>query len=291
MRNSLFIAFVSFCFILSACEDKIDIKIDEGISQLAVDAFVTNQPDTQAIRLTKTSGYFDNSASPAATGAVVKITDKVNGKEYHFTDSNSSGNYIWVPGVGDTLGVIGNEYALSITYAGEEFTAISVMNPAPPVDSITYVYREANPAAESSAGYVARFYARDFSGRTDFYWIKSYRNGVANNNPSNITLAWDAAFGPGADGFVFIMPIRYAINPQGKPFIINDFVTVEIHAINEETWSFLSEVRTQTSNGGLFATPPANVRTNIKNTNTNSKVKAVGFFNIGAVSSAEIKIQ
>ena len=271
--------------ILTSCEDKIDIKIDEGTSQLAVDAFITDQPVAQKIRLTKTSGYFDNSASPAALGATVKITDKINGKIYNFIDGNSSGNYIWTPGSNDTLGVIGDEYILSITYSGEQFTSTSIMNPAPLVDSITDVYKPANPSAGILVeGYFASFYARDFAGRTDFYWIKTYRNGVVNSNPSNMNIAWDAAYGPGADGFTFIIPIRDGITPADKPFNLNDSVTVEIHAINEETWNFLSEVRTQTTNGGLFASPPANVRTNIKNVNSSSKVKAVGFFNVGSIS-------
>jgi hypothetical protein len=39
---------------------------------------------------------------------------------------------------------------------------------------------------------------------------------------------------------------------------------VEIHSINLETYNFLTQVQTQTTNSGLFATSPENVKTNIK---------------------------
>lgn len=291
MRKNIFLSAIFLSLIFTSCEDKIDVKLDEGTSQLAVDAFITNQPTTQKIRLTKTSGYFDNSPSPAALGATVKIKNNRSGKTYNFIDLGSSGDYIWIPGALDTIALSGDDLVLSITYSGEQFTATSIMNPAPVIDSITYVYREASPSLEIPAGYFASFYANDFPGTTDFYWIKTYRNDTLNNDPEFMNIAWDAAYGPGADGFTFILPIRDAITPFNKPFRLNDSIKVEIHAINEDTFNFLTEVRTQSTNGGLFATPPANVRTNIKNTNPASEVKAVGFFNAGAVSFLSKTIQ
>lgn len=292
MRTFVYIALVSTLFIFSACQDKIDIKLDQGTSQLAVDAFISNQPSTQKIRLTKTSGYFDNSPSPSAIGAVVKVTDNNNGKVFNFIDANSSGNYLWTPAPGDSIGVIGDRFTLSITYSGEQYVATSVMNPAPIIDSISSVYQPANPSLGiAREGFIASFFATDFPETTDFYWIKSYRNDTANTNPSNIITAYDAAYGPGANGFPFILPIRQGITPQTNLFRLNDSVRVEIHAITRETYNFLAEVVTQTTNGGLFATPPANIRTNVKNINADSKVKATGFFNIGAVTTLGKKMK
>lgn len=291
MKKVFIYTFVA-SFIFEGCQDKIDVKLDAGTPQLVVDAFINNKQEKQTIHLAKSSGYFDNSASPTALSASVKIKNNRTGKNFFFLDISASGDYIWIPGVFDTIASNGDELTLSITYDGQSYTANSTMNPAPPIDSVSYIYKPKNSSGGGdSAGYFASFYGRDFAGETNYYWIKSYRNGILNNNPANINIAWDAAFGPGADGFTFILPIRDAITPSNNPFQWNDTVKVEIHALTEDTWNFLSEVRTQTTNGGLFATPPANVRTNIKNTNANSEVKAVGFFNAGAVSTFKKAIQ
>jgi hypothetical protein len=292
MKNNLLILIFALVF-FTGCEKVIDVKLDQGTPQLAVDAFVNNKPGAQKIRLTITAGYFNNAPCPAAKGAIVKITDN-QGHIFNFTDANNTGDYTWTPSVGDTLVRINNSYTLSVIYSGEEFRASSVANPAPPIDSVKYATKqEAGPGGSSTGaqGYFASFYAYDIAGMTNFYWIKPYKNGVFYSDPANMILSQDGAFGAGADGFLFILPIREAITPGDKPLAIGDSVTVEICGITPETYFYLTEVQQQTTNGGLFATPAANVTTNIKNVNSNSITKAVGWFNIGAVTSNGIKVK
>jgi hypothetical protein len=292
MKN--YLVLVAFSVLLfSSCEKVIDVKLDEGTSQLAVDAFINDKPETQKIRLTKTSAYFDNSPSPAAIGATVKITDN-QGHVYNFTDASNTGDYTWTPNIGDTLLHYFNSYTLSVMYAGEEFRASSTAFPAPPVDSVRYkTKQDSGPGGSSTGaqGYFASFYAYDIPGMTNFYWVKAYKNGVFYSNPINMNLSQDGAFaGGGSDGFLFILPIREAITPGDKPLTIGDSVSVDVYAITPETFFYLSEVQQQTTNGGLFATPPANVSTNIKNSNAASTTKAVGWFNVGFVSSNGVKV-
>jgi hypothetical protein len=291
MRN-IILLILAIVF-LSSCEKVIEVKLDEGVSQLAVDAFISNKPGVQKIRLTKTSAYFDNTASPAATGAIVKITDN-QGRVFDFTDVNNTGDYTWTPSVGDTLVRYFNSYSLSVLYGGEEFVATSIAFPSPLIDSVTYASKqEGGPGGSTTGekGYFASFYAYDIVGMTNFYWIRTYKNGVYYSNPVNINLSQDGAFaGGGSDGFLFILPIREAITPSDKPLVVGDSVSVELYAINPETYFYLNEVVQQTTNGGLFATPPANVSTNIKNVNSSSSTKAVGWFNVGAVSSSGVKV-
>jgi hypothetical protein len=292
MKKVVFLL-ISSILLLTSCEDKIDIKIDEGTSQLAVDAFISTRYsiEKRSIRLTKTSGYFNNSASPPALGATVKIKNNNTGLICDFIDVNSDGNYEGSGLINSGNFQVGDSVTLSIIFDGNEFAATSIINPAPEIDSVRATYKDANPAAGiPTAGYFVRFYANDIPGRTDFYWIKTFRNNLPDKNPSHINIAWDAAYGPGADGFTFILPIREAVTPLDKPFSLKDTISIEIHAINEDTWNFLSEVRTQTTNGGLFATPAANVRTNIKNANPNSNIKAVGWFVMSDVSNRGIII-
>lgn len=274
---------------LSACEKVIDIKLDEGTPQLAVDAFINNKPRKQIIILTTTAGYFNNAPSPSVIGASVKITDK-NGAVYNFTDVLGVGKYEWTPGLGDTLIRVGYSYILSIYYNGEHYESISYAFPVPPIDSLNYEFIKGNGPATEKANY-ASFFAKDIVGMQNFYWVKSFVNGSFLNNPSDLIVSQDGAFGgDGADGLPFILPIRQSINPE-KGLKSMDTIAVELHSINPETFFFFQQTSQQTQNGGLFATPPANVISNIKNTNSLSKSIPVGFFNIALVSSNGIKIK
>lgn len=289
-----------FCttILFSACEDIVDVTLDTGKSQLSVDAWLDNQAGEKVIRLTRTNGYFENTAAPAALGATVVITDN-EGNTFEFLDTDNDGDYTWTPSGTESFGKIGNTYILSLTYEGESYEAVSSMNRVPPIDSVFYEFREEELG--DPEGYYAELFARDFEGSGDCYWIKTYRNEAFLRKPNDINIAYDASFSAGGntDGLVFITPIREGINPYYEdeneealpPYELGDKIKVELHAIPEEAFYFLQDVRTQVNNGGLFAVPSTNVRTNIVNTNTASETTAVGYFATSAVSVAEQVIE
>ncbi len=296
------IALVLLLLVGVACEDVVDITLDEGTPQLTIDAWLTNQPGTQTIRLTLTEPYFDNSPNEPALGAIVMVQAE-NGKTFEFTDPNNDGNYTWTPtSETEAFGTIGSGYALSVTYQGETFAATSVMQRVTEVDSITYEFEE--EGLGTPEGYYAEFYGRDFMGENDCYWIKTYKNGVFLNKPQEINLAYDAGTSAGGnvDGLIFIPPIRQGVNrfPDGDdsddnsdvaPWAIGDSIYVEIWSITPDAFFFLEQARNQMTNGGLFADPIANVPTNITNINPNSEIKAVGYFCTSAVSGLGTRIE
>jgi hypothetical protein len=270
------------------CETVIDAKLDTGPAQLTVDATITDQPGLQSIRLTQTAAYFDNSPAPTVTGATVSVSDGA-GRTFAFTDPDNDGHYVWQPEEGDTLGRIGQTYGLSITYQGNTYRAISTMNRVPPVDSIIFRKQKLNPLS-SIEGYQAEFYARDLPGATDYYRIRYFRNGVLQNRARDIITLKDASF-PGSantDGFMFIRPFRQSINPDSL-YALNDVVDVEIRSITPEAYAFWQQFAQQITNGGLFATPPANVPTNVVNTNSGGPA-ATGFFTASAVRSRSARV-
>lgn len=285
--NILLFVFITLLFV--SCEKVIDIKLDQGTSQLAVDAFIDNKPGIQVIKLTKTAGYFNNAPCPAAIGATVSIVDS-DSNLFNFIDNSGTGKYEWMPSVGDTLIRLAHSYTLTINYNSEQYKATSFAFPVPPVDSLNYEFLKGNGPSSAEANY-ASFYSRDISGMPNFYWIKSFVNGTFLNKPSDLIVSQDGAFGgEGADGLPFILPIRQSINPE-KGLVSGDTISVEVHSINPETFFFFQQTIQQTQNGGLFATPPANVISNIKNINPGSTSKAVGFFNTALIASNGIKIK
>lgn len=270
----------------------IDVGLDKGYSQLSVDAFITDLPGTQQVRLTHTGDYFHNQDLPPALGASVFIRDE-KGHTYSFTDTGDTGTYSYTPDGRRAMVEAGNTYTLHISYQGEEYEAVSTARPAPPVDSILYAYKgEKDVQFEEEEGYYASFFAMDLPGKGDYYWIKSFRNGIFYDKPAYINLSEDGAFtNTGLDGQLFIEPIREGITPWDDPFQLGDEVKVELHAINADTYHFLTILSEQTNSSGLFDPPPANVPTNIKNTDPDSGEAALGWFNVAMVSVSKAKIE
>jgi len=275
-----------FAVAFASCEDVIQVKLDKGEPMVTIDAFVNDMRSTQKVRLTYTDDYFSQKPNYPVTGASVSIKDLTSGITYTFTD-NSDGNYTYSLTPSDTMGKVGHNYELTVTHQGNVYKSTSRMNRTTKVDSLVAEYKEGGGLSNAEPGYKFAFLGFDIPGDTvDYYWIKSYRNGVFFNKGGDINICADAAYGNGADGFPFITPIAKGITPFGEVFKLNDVCRVEIHSINLETFNFLTQVQTQTTNSGLFATSPENVKTNIKNT-TSDKVKVVGWFCMSAVGFKE----
>jgi len=284
--------------LLWACDDEISIKTSSAEPILNIDAWINNKPETQHIYLTLSQDYFDNkNLPPVVSGAIVTVTDS-DGRTFEFTQDASSlnGAYSWQPAKGEMLGIVGKSYTLKVVYKGETFTATSVMNRVPPVDSLTLFYQEGQGMMDDS--YRAEFWATDPAGRGDTYWIRAYKDGQLLNKASEITTAYDAGVssGSGFDGVTFISPIRLGVNANDlddddrpvSPLVNGDSIYVEIHSVNLTSFNYLAEVVSQADRMGgiseLFTSAPlANVTTNIINSNPNGSA-VVGYFNVAAVS-------
>ncbi|WAC10774.1 DUF4249 domain-containing protein [Dyadobacter pollutisoli] len=277
---------------LTSCEDVINLETANGTPQLVADGWLTNQAGQQSITLSWSGAYFDNSTPKPVTGAVVTVTDD-KGKVYNFEDADGDGKYVWGKTNADTLGHVGRTYSLKVVNGTDTFTSTSELKRVPTVDSVVYRHEKwpFEPDKGPREGYVAQFYARDIEGVGDTYWIKPVIRGKAVvDKGENISIAYDAAFGAGApsDGLIFILPLRESITTDSL-YSAGAEVGVELHSITYEAFEFLKQVSEQAANGGLFATPIANVRSNVINADPNGP-KALGFFSASAVSRKETVI-
>jgi len=275
-----------------ACEDQINPSLEDSTAQIVIDAWINNKPVEQVIYLSQSRPYFDRDTPNALTGAQVSVTES-SGTVYNFT-GKGEGAYGWSPDADEVFGKVGNSYTLEINHNGKTYISASLMSRVPEVDSITFRFEKKDFIFPDS--YWAEFWSRDFEGAGDTYWIKSFKNGQYLNRPIEINIAFDAGFSKGGniDGLNFIPPIRDAINPLDEksssdflsPFRDGDSVYVEIHSIPYEAFIFLNEMALQIDRPGgfgeLFATPLANVPTNISSSDPNEEV--LGFFTVSAVS-------
>jgi hypothetical protein len=283
--SCILITFVSIS--LFSCEDIVDIDVQEGVSQLTVDALINSKAQTQAIKLSLSQAYFDNSPVKPALGATVTVFDE-DSVAHDFVDIKNDGTYVYDAKT-KPLDKEGKQYVLYIKYQGEEFVSLSKLNRVPKIDSINYAVEKfpIEPDNGPQEGFQPQFYAHDFEGEGDCYWIKSAKNHKYFNKSNQISVAYDAGFSPGSktDGLLFILPIRQSLG--GELYSDKDTLTVDLYSITKEQFYYLQIVQQVSSNGGLFATPLSNIPTNVINYNSQSTKKAVGFFGIMAVNSAE----
>ena len=273
---------------LTSCEDVIDLKADTAPSQLAVDGWITNEAGPQTIRLTWSGDYFNNGAAKPILAAEVTVTDD-KGNTYEFKDAANNGQYVWGTAT-DTLGRIGRTYTLKVKNGVDIYTAVNEIKRVPKIDSIVYQNETLpfKPDKGPKKGYIASFYARDFVGTGDTYWIKPVIRGKAVvDKPTSISIAYDAAFSSGApsDGLIFILPIRQSITTDSL-YSAGASVGAELHSITNEAFEFLKQVSEQAANGGLFAVPIQNIKSNVNNVNPTGP-KALGYFGASAVSRME----
>lgn len=282
-----YIAAAAMVLSLASCEDVIQVKLDKGESIVTVDAFVNDLRQQQNIRLTYTDGYFSQKPNQGIAGATVKITDLNSGQLFNFADQGN-GNYTLPVNAGDTIGRIGHQYKLEVTHQGVLYSSTILMKRTTTVDSID-VKKNDSTGFNPKKGYKCAFLGHDPAGDTvDYYWVKSFRNGVFFGKGGEINICENAGGGPGTDGLFFIPPVAEGITPFGEVFQLSDVCRVEIHSITKETFDFLTQVQTQTTNSGLFATTPENVKSNIT---ASGNVKVVGWFSMSAVKFREKIVQ
>jgi hypothetical protein len=134
------------------------------------------------------------------------------------------------------------------------------------------VYRAATTL--DKAGYYVLYYGPEPPGVGDYYRFKVFRNGRLLNRPSDLFVRSDEL----VDGrYIGAFELN---NNRGEEetFDRGDLIRVEMNSIPRDYFFHLNEIVTQLNNTGLFAAPPANVRTNVRNVVPRSARKAVGYF-------------
>ena len=287
-----FMILATTVFFLGACEDVVQIKLDEGSKLYVIDAFVNNLPGKQTIKVVTNDSYFSNRVAPPVYGAVVVLKDLTAGKQFAFTDQGD-GNYVYSPTGPDTLSKIGHQYELNVTIEGATYTSITVQKRTAVIDSISYELQDGNSGFGQSRApyYLCGMWAKDkVDANTDYYWIKTYRNDTLFGGSGDINICIDGTGGPVTDADLdstyFTPPATFL---GFKEYHSGNTCKAEIHSISHDTYFFFVQAQAQINNGGLFATTPENVKTNIV-TPADAKTKAVGWFNMASVVSKKITI-
>jgi len=288
--NYLFIAIAALVF--TSCEDVIQIKLDEGSKLYVIDAFVNNMKAPQTIRVTTNDSYFSNKQAPPVTNANVVLTDLTSNINYNFSYT-SDGNYVYTPSAVDSIHGLNHNYMLQVTIDGNTYSALTTQKRLAVVDSIAAIENEDQGAFGPPPGtYNCLLFARDKADNiADYYWIRTYRNDTLFNEPSDLNICIDGTGGAVVDAGVDTIDFTPVSTFLGfETYKKNDKCSVEVHSINRDTYFFFVQAIAQINNGGLFATTPENVKTNIT-TPDGVKPKAIGWFSVSSVAASKKLIQ
>jgi hypothetical protein len=287
MKNiaKLFVGCIA-AMLMTSCQDVVQIKLDQGSKLYVIDAFVNDLRQNQVIRVTTSDSYFSNRPAPPVPNAVVLLSDLNSSKQYTFTYAGD-GNYTYSLAATDTISYVNHQYKLEVTIDGYTYSSFATQKRTAKIDSISAISGGDFGPPSKDTSFICLLYARDKADNDpDYYWVKTSRNDTLFTDPASLNVCIDGTGGPvmnaPSDSINFTPPATFL---GFKTFHRKDICKVEIHSISKETYYFFIQTINQINNGGLFATTPENVKTNIV-TPGDAKTRAVGRFNMASVVTA-----
>jgi hypothetical protein len=214
------------------------------------------------VKLSMTQAYFDESTPPAVRGAVLTLQDDSGLSEV--LRETSPGVY---QGSGSIQGRVGGRYTLTINADGQTYRAETEIRRTPGIDSVSLIHKDQQLGYDE--GLYALYNGPELPGVGDYYRFKVFKNGRQFNDPGDLIVRSDELVDGNYIG---------GIELNDEPLVRGDRIRVELNAIPRDYFFYLNEMFGQINNVGLFATSPANVRSNVKNTQSGSDKAAVGYF-------------
>ena len=131
-------------------------------------------------------------------------------------------------------------------------------------------------------GYYPKLYGKEKEGSGDFLLLKISKNGQQLKKSIEINLFNDEFF----DGN-YIHAAKPLID---EPFKKDDIIRYEFWSLTDDAYRFYSDLKSQLSNGWMFASPNNNKRTNLIKTEAGS-LDVVGYFGASKIQVIEDSVK
>lgn len=254
----------------TSCEEVINIDVPTGVERLVIEASLDWQIGTignsQTIKLSTTSPYFDQTSNNAVTNATVIVNNTDTNETFAFVNQND-GTYI----TNSFVPILNNNYSLEVKYNGETYTAIETLLSTPTINTVT----------------------QSIEGGFDDELIEV---NVFFNDPENINNYYIVRFQEEDDLFPQFFAIEDEFIDGNEvnvffeknkdedenefPLEVNDAVNIKIYNVSQRYFNYASLLFDQYENNGLMFTPvPVEIRGNCFNT-TNSDNYPYGYFRV-----------
>lgn len=277
MRSLITILF--FATVLISCSEGIELDLRQTPPKIVIEGLVTNKPGYQRVKVTRSADFYSNGKTPRVTNATVMVEDDL-GQIFtfiHNPNNHADSAGIYLPQVPFT-GEIGRTYTLTVIAGGATYQGSDRLNSVLSVDSLKYQISEFESEFPQNEGkvYEVLMFAREPQEEKNFYLFKFYRNdSLTYYNENDIYFSDDEFLAENIDGVA--SPVYYGID---------DLARVEIYSMSRIGYVYHSDLSILLNNdaGGMFGPIPSLPRSNLNN-------DALGFFQVSAVSSSEIKIE
>ena len=247
----------------SSCEDLIDVDLRSVDPILVIDGSV-RLDDVAEVLLTKTKSFSENNNYPPLTDAVVIITDDDGNREQLVSDATGRFKSTTLKGVERRT------YTLSVSYAGEEYTASSFLPPTVKLDSLTQYQFPVMDYPDPMVHF------KDPVGKENQYYRFVMKINGETRDLRERLISTEFMDGNYVHTPVFVRYEDYD-DDDDDPIQQGDVVTVEMRCIDEATHKFFST---------LSAIDDA-----LANPTTNIKGGALGYFGAYSYSSLDIKME
>lgn len=262
--------------VVSACEETVELDINNSEPVFAVEGLVTDQLRNHYVRVTESVDFYADNGSNPIDNAVVTVSDGTNTFDFDHNPSQiveTEGYYFSRLAF---RGEVGKTYDLRVEVGGNVFTATDELFPVAPIDTLTSIINDDEFDDPETPGYFYEilFNITEPQETDDYYLFKFYRNDTLLQDDTN--------------DIYFSNDDLLAENISGVPtagfFRRFDTGTVEVYSISNSAFIYFNDLTNLlNSDGGLFGAPPVNPRTNIRG-------GALGYFQTSSVDSESLQI-
>lgn len=284
---------------LNSCIVKFIPEISEDKELLVVQGLITDQQETDTIKLSKSLPLGQKIDARPVTGSTVSISDDQGGIVY--LSEVKEGTYI-TPSY--FKGVTGRFYTLHIAYNNLSFESSPMeMKPVPPVDSVYYEKVNVEPPFMYFKGVDAcqiyldthdpsnncKYFRWDFTETwvLRLLWPVENQTCWITDKSRNINIKSTVAFD---ESRVKKLPVNYITNLTDR-LQTKYSILVNQYSLNEDEYNYWSKIQNiNVQVGGLYDVIPASVPSNIICIE-NPDEKVLGYFSVSAKSSKRIFIK
>lgn len=249
-----------FLLLFTACEDVIEVKLsDENLNLLGVEASITTQ-DQPTVLLYQTLQVDQDRAYPGISGAVVTVSDNATpANSVTLVEDAQRKGFYKVPQNTSYLGVAGREYTLKIQTGGVTLTAKDKLTKVEPIDSMKVF-----PSMRGDKLFLGVFtYGKEPKGVGNFYkWDVLVNDSVISNKEHTAIASDEFVDGNYISQLEIYTDFHDIKKPEDRTINLNDTVVVKQTSISEFAYNFYFQMINQSTIGGLFSVPPANIKSN-----------------------------
>ena len=261
MKNYIYLFLILISAMLSACEDVIDVKLNnENLNLFGVEASITTL-DGPSVFLFQTLQVNKDEAYPGISGAVVTVSDdSIPVNKIVLTEDPVKKGLYHELNHAVYLGITGREYTLTIQVKGVILEAKDQLSKVEPIDSIQVV-----PSLRGDKRFLGIFtYGKETPGLGNFYKWDVYVNHTLLRDAGRMAIASDEFVDGNYISKLEVFTDFYEKSKEAKDrkLNLNDTVFVKQTSISEFAYNFYFQVINQSSTGSLFSVPPANIKSN-----------------------------